>query len=198
MDDSKTLNDEYWNTRYLKGETGWDVGSATPALTSYFNTITDKSISILIPGCGNAYEAEYLLKSGFTNITLLDISEYLTAKLAEKFKGNTNIKIICNDFFTHEGIYDLIVEQTFFCALPVSMRLDYVNKMWQLLKPKGILAGVFFGVIFDKEGPPFGGLLSEYIPLFSNKFEILEFGPTTLSIPPRLGSELFAKLRPKK
>lgn len=198
MENNNILNDEYWNNRYLKGETGWDVGNATPALTAYFETLSDKSISILIPGCGNAYEAEYLLSKGFTNITLLDISEHLTNNLKEKFEGNSNIRIICDDFFKHQEAYDLIVEQTFFCALPVSLRTDYVNHMWQLLKPNGNLAGVFFGVKFEKEGPPFGGLLNEYIPLFEKKFEVLEFEPTTLSIPPRMGNELFARLRVKK
>jgi methyl halide transferase len=53
------FNDQYWSERYEKSQTGWDVGNVSPALKDYFDQLTDKSISILIPGCGNAYEAEY-------------------------------------------------------------------------------------------------------------------------------------------
>ena len=53
-----------------------------------------KNISILIPGCGNSHEAEYLLSQGFTNITVIDIAPTLVAAISEKFADNENIKVI--------------------------------------------------------------------------------------------------------
>ena len=139
----ETLDADYWSNRYLQQQTGWDIGYGSTPLVEYLQTITDKSIAILIPGCGNAYEAEWLLQNGFTDVTVLDISPVLTAGLGEKFKGQP-IKIITGNFFDHKGQYDLILELTFFCALDPILRTNYVDQMHQLLKPGGRLVGVLF------------------------------------------------------
>ena len=47
---------------------GWDLGEVSPPIKSYIDTLEDKNIRILIPGCGNTYEAEYLLEQGFTKL----------------------------------------------------------------------------------------------------------------------------------
>jgi cyclopropane fatty-acyl-phospholipid synthase-like methyltransferase len=78
------------------------------------------------------------------------------AVLQEKFKNNSSIKIILGDFFDHQEKYDIIVEQTFFCALPPTMRQHYVSKMHSLLKSNGLLIGLLFNRSFEKS-PPFGG-----------------------------------------
>jgi len=70
-----SIDQAYWEQRWLNGSTGWDVGAPTPPLREYIDQLTDKSIRMLIPGCGNAYEADYLLSKGFTSVTLLDIAK---------------------------------------------------------------------------------------------------------------------------
>ena len=116
MQTHSVLDENFWNQRYLEHQTGWDIGYPSTPLKSFAEGLTEKKISILIPGCGNAYEAEHLINSGFTDITLLDISPVLTAALQEKF-SELPIRIVTGDFFLHEGQYDLILEQTFFCAI---------------------------------------------------------------------------------
>ncbi|HMZ89099.1 MAG TPA: SAM-dependent methyltransferase, partial [Chitinophagales bacterium] len=69
------LSKEYWEQRYADGTTGWDMGVVAPALKQYFDSIERKDAAILIPGCGNAWEAKYLVEQGFTNITVIDIAE---------------------------------------------------------------------------------------------------------------------------
>jgi methyl halide transferase len=187
----KPLDEQFWNERYVKDETGWDLGEVSPPIKNYIDQLTDKNISILIPGCGNTYEAEYLLAKGFTNVTVIDIAPLLVERLKEKFKGNPNINIILGDFFQHEAQYDLILEQTFFCAINPALRKDYVSKMHSLLKPSGKLVGVLFDKEFDKEGPPFGGCKCEYEPLFEKHFSFKTFAPCYNSAQPREGSELF-------
>jgi len=71
------LDQDFWNQRYVEQQTGWDLGEASPPLVAIFDQIENKNASILIPGCGNAYEAQYLLEKGFTNITLIDIAPLL-------------------------------------------------------------------------------------------------------------------------
>jgi len=152
-------------------------------------TVTDKNSSVFIPGCGNAYEAAFLVQMGFTNITLLDISSVLTAELKKTF-SDTQINIITADFFEHSGQYDLILEQTFFCALHPSQRSAYVEKMNRLLKPGGRLVGVLFNKEFTG-GPPFGGTKKEYEQLLGVHFSIKKMELCYNSIQPRRGSELF-------
>jgi SAM-dependent methyltransferase len=185
------FNEAYWNERYLKGETGWNIGYASPPLTNYIDSIQDKHIKILIPGCGNAYEAAYLHARGFKNITVVDIS--LEAVLGLRERLPEEIEIIHQDFFKLESSYNLILEQTFFCALHPDEREAYTEKMYELLLPVGKLAGVWFNRSFPG-GPPFGGSLDEYIELFSDCFTILKAAPCNNSIPPRAGTEVFLEL----
>lgn len=191
VEHTNELNADFWNHRWKSGLTGWDIGYASPPLVEYMSQYEDKSVSILIPGCGNSYEAENLLSKGFDDITLIDISEELTNRLRERFKKTPQVKVIYEDFFNHVGQYDLILEQTFFCAQILERREEYVRHVASLLKKGGRLVGVLFNVDFGKEGPPFGGDENEYRKLFSGLFDIRVMSPCYNSIPPRAGSELF-------
>ena len=190
------LNEDYWSSRYLNNNTVWDMGKVSPPLKEYFEQLTNKSISILVPGCGNAYEAEYLLEKGFKNITLIDISPVLVNKLKKQFSDflYKEINIICGDFFTLNQTFDLVVEQTFFCAIAPLLRTNYANKMYELLNENGKLIGVFFNRTFDA-GPPFSGSKAEYHLLFKDKFQIKTMDECYNSINPRKGSELFVILQ---
>ena len=186
------LNDRYWDQRYLTDATGWDVGEISEPIKVYVNQLEKKDIAILIPGCGNAYEAIFLLDNGFSNITLIDISPLLVNSLKEKLKQyiGKELEIICGDFFTHQGKYDLIIEQTFFCALDPMHRSDYAIKMNELLNQSGKLVGLLFDRSFVG-GPPFGGSEEEFRKLFSKHYHLRTMEQCYNSIEPRKGSELF-------
>jgi SAM-dependent methyltransferase len=191
------LDASFWNQRWHTGQTGWDIGYASPPITQYLEHYTNKNAAILIPGCGNAYEAEYLATNGFTNVTLVDIAEEAVARLAEKFKNTPQVKVLCEDFFHHQGQYDLIIEQTFFCAQVLERRKEYVQKMASLLRENGLLMGVLFGVHFEKQGPPFGGNKETYEVLFRSYFQIEKLATCYNSIHPRAGTELFFVFKKK-
>ena len=131
------LNANFWDNRYKENTTGWDLGQVSPPLKAYIDQLDDKNSSILIPGCGNCYEAEYLIQKGFSSITLIDLSPTLMEQLRERFRNNVGVKIITGDFFNHSGKYDLIFEQTFFCAINPALRKQYVSKMAELLNQSG-------------------------------------------------------------
>lgn len=190
----KPLDQEYWDAQYKANATGWDLGLVSPPIKAYIDTLKNKNISILIPGCGNTYEAAYLLEQGFTNITVIDIAPTLVKIIEEKFITNTSIQVLLGDFFQHKGSYDLILEQTFFCALPPTMRQKYVWKMHDLLADEGVLAGLLFNRKFDL-GPPFGGSKEEYELLFKNAFDFLKIDVALNSITPRANSELFIEYK---
>lgn len=192
----KTLSKDFWNNLYQTNDTGWNIGYPSPPIKAYVDQLKNKGISILIPGCGNAYEAEYLLEQGFTNVTVIDIAPALTAALENKFKKESGkkIHIITGNFFEHAGTYQLILEQTFFCALDPSLRMKYADKMHTLLVKGGHLAGVLFNKVFEEEGPPFGGTIEEYKLLFEKHFDIKTLEHCYNSIEKRKGNEVFINL----
>jgi SAM-dependent methyltransferase len=96
-----------------------------------------------------------------------------------------------SDFFDHQDSYDLILEQTFFCALSPSLRNDYVTHMHRLLKSGGKLVGLLFQFPLTESGPPFGGSATEYLDRFEPLFSIQTLETCYNSIPPRQGNELF-------
>jgi SAM-dependent methyltransferase len=184
------LDQTYWDNQYQANATGWDLGQVSPPIKTYIDTIENKEAKILIPGCGNTYEAEYLIQQGFTNVTVIDIAPTLVENLKKKFANHNNITVVLGDFFEHQGNYDFIIEQTFFCALPPTTRQKYVWKMHKLLSEHGKL----IGLLFDREfeiGPPFGGNLNEYEQLFFKAFTFNAISLAENSIPARANTELF-------
>ncbi len=190
------MDSKYWNDRYLQEQTGWDMGMVSPPLKAYADQLSNKELRILIPGGGNSYEAEYLWNQGFKHVTVLDIAPIVIARLRSRLAG-TGIQLLEGDFFQHKGQYDIILEQTFFCALDPVLRPDYVRHMLTLLAPGGHLAGVMFNKIFERPGPPFGGTAEEYRHLFSPDYQIKTLEPCYNSHPARQGTEVFINFIPK-
>lgn len=189
------LDQNFWNSRYAANETGWDLGGPSTPLKRFIDSLTDKQINILIPGCGNAYEAQYLHELGFTSVHVIDIAPLALEGFASRVPDFPERHLICGDFFSHQGQYDLILEQTFFCAIDPSLRSTYAKQMHQLLKPSGVLAGVVFGVPMNTDRPPFGGSREEYLLYFDSLFHVQALEMCHDSIAPRLGSELWMELR---
>lgn len=194
MQTDQPLDQQYWDSLWESNQTAWDIGYASPAIVDYMSQYPNKGAAILIPGCGNAYEAAALVGLGFTNITLIDISSKAVENIKGKFVNSSQVTILCQDFFEHTGNYDLIIEQTFFCALPPDQRTAYVKKTSSLLKNNGKLIGLLFNRSFDKPGPPFGGSIDEYKLLFESSFMIKKMEHCYNSIAARSGHELFVNL----
>jgi SAM-dependent methyltransferase len=185
------LNPKYWQNRYETNDIAWDTGTITTPIKEYIDQIEDKSIKILIPGCGNGYEFEYLINKGFNNSFVVDYAQAPIDNLKKRMPNCNPNQLIVSDFFELEGGYNLIIEQTFFCALNPELRAKYVQKILSLLSPKGKLIGLFFQFPLTEVGPPFGGSKDEYLKLFSDYFDIKILETAYNSIKPREGNELF-------
>lgn len=186
------LDQAYWDERYQQGYTGWDIGHVADPLKAYFDQLTNKDLSILIPGGGNSYEAIYLMEQGFTNVTIVDISTVVTERLQLKHAHwlDKGLRIICSDFFELNERFDRVIEQTFFCALTPDLREAYARKMASILSQDGKLVGLWFDRDFEG-GPPFGGKAGDYQALFSRYFQEVQFTSCMNSIQPRSGTEVF-------
>jgi methyl halide transferase len=192
----KDTTENYWTNRYKDQSTGWDIGYPSEPLKVYIDQLTDKNIRILIPGAGNAYEAEYLYAQGFANVFVMDISAIPLQSFAIRNPNFPKEQLIEENFFEHNGKYDLILEQTFFCSFePAKTNRElYGKKMAELLNGKGKLVSVWFDIPLVEgniDQRPFGGTKAEYGNYLHPYFETKIFERCHNSITPRAEQELF-------
>lgn len=193
----KKLTADYWERRWQDQQTGWDIGQASPPLMQYVKKWREQDPRILIPGAGRAYEAIALHRQGFSQVYVCDWADSAFDHLRSVVPDFPENHLLVSDFFELplQSEIDLVLEQTFFCAINPQLRKSYVEKMYDIIRPGGHLAGVLFAQPFPFDGPPFGGTKAQYEQLFAPKFTILEMTISPDSIPPRLGNELFVELK---
>lgn len=164
----------YWENLYRTGEAGWDKGQFSPPVVRLLKEgFLAPGARIAIVGAGPGYEVVEAARLGF-KVTAIDFAPSSLAKLREGQK-HAAFEILEADLFTvpktHAGAFDAVLEYTCFCAIDPRRRAEYVETVHALLKPKGILFGLFYA--HGKEGgPPFDTNEAEVRQLFSEKFEL--------------------------
>jgi thiopurine S-methyltransferase len=194
-----SLNENFWNNRYLENNTGWDLGAISPAIKKWFDTKKNKDLQILIPGAGKGHEVKYGFDHGFNNIHYLDISNGAVTFFKDNCTNFPKEQILISDFFDlkKDLFFDVVIEQTFFCAISPILRKSYIKKTYEILKENGCIIGLLFNRRFDTQGPPFGGFYEEYVELFSKLFVIEKLENSINSAIPRKGNEFWIKMRKK-
>lgn len=188
---------DYWENRYQDNTARWDLGVVSTPIKEYIDQLDNKEIKIGIPGGGNSYEAEYLFNNGFSNVYVIDIAALPLQNIQNRIPNFPKDQLLQKDFFDLEMTFDLILEQTFFCALDPILRPAYAKKMHSLLTPKGKIAGLLFDAPLYEDHPPFGGNTEEYKRLFEPYFDIEIMETATNSVESRAGRELFIKMNKK-
>ena len=191
------LSADFWDNRYQTNDVGWDLGTISPPLKAYFDQLTNLDLIILIPGGGNSYEAEYLFNKGFKNVYVVDLSQTALDNLIARVPDFPSSNLILNNFFDLNMTFDLIIEQTFFCAINPSLRADYAKKASDILNVNGKVAGLLFDATLNTTHPPFGGSKTEYLGYFKPYFDIKIMDDSYNSIKPREGRELFFIIQKK-
>lgn len=191
------LDEQFWNNKYKTNKIGWDLGEVSPPLKTYFDQLENKDLKILIPGGGNSYEAEYLFRQGFKNVFVVDVSAIALDNIKKRVPNFPKAQLIQMNFFDVEMMFDLVIEQTFFCAINPMLREKYAAKMNAILKRTGKLVGVLFDAKLNEDHPPFGGNLKEYLNYFQPYFKNINMAPCYNSYLNRQGIELFIQLDSK-
>lgn len=188
------MNSMYWSERYQNSDTSWNAKQITTPIKDYIDQLDDKCVRILIPGVGHGHELVYLHEQGFEDVTAVDIAPEPLMYIKNRLVDFPEEKLIQGDFFELTGQFDLILEQTFFCALDPSLRERYVRKVAELLSERGKLVGLLFDFPLEQNTPPFGGSQIEYERLFAKHLNIKKIERAYNSIKPRAGRELFIQI----
>ena len=145
---------EHWETVYKTKEphdVGWTQIYPAPSLQMIRDLDLPKSTSIIDIGGGDSHLAEYLLKEGFTDITVLDLSEH-AIKRAKKRLGRKSKKVkwIISDIldFKPERSYDLWHDRAAFHFLTEA---DQIRKYTELAS-KTVTGYLTIGT-FSTDGP---------------------------------------------
>lgn len=183
------MNVTNWDQAYQENFTPWDKGLPAPPLVEWLaqHPLSGK---VLVPGCGVGHDVAYLASLGI-DVYGLDIAPTAVARAKQHYPHLAE-RFICADLFAFSGQYDAIVEHTCLCALPPEWRPKYRDAVASLLKPGGLLVGVFFihpEMDPGETGPPFGISMDELTTLFAARFQVLESHVPTAAYPGREGRE---------
>lgn len=189
----------YWQSVYEEGNPGWDKGEAAPPLARVLGQVVPpEGLAVLVPGCGFGHEALLLARQGYT-VTAVDFAPAAIAGLRQR-AGTLPLAALERDLFSlgeeFAGRFDLVVEHTCFCAIPIEMRDEYARVMAQVLGEGGQFLGLFYET--DREpGPPFRTTQEDIEHHFSSHFEILHLSRPPDSFAGRENKEWLALMRRK-
>ncbi len=189
-----------WQKHYDEDDLQWDIGEVSPAILKLAKENKIPPGKAIVPGCGQGHEVVFLLERGL-QVTGVDFADGAVKLLRRSLaaKGLSG-QIIQRNFFEldaeHDACYDLLLEQTFFCAILPEDRPKYVATANRILKPGALLAGLFYET--EKEGgPPFNTSQEDIIQHFSEMFVIETLEKTPHSVEQRAEKELLVVMRKK-
>lgn len=159
-----------WESCYLEGNTPWDKGAPSPPLSEWIKK-NHPSGKALVPGCGIGHDVAVLIEAGVEAVGV-DLSSTAVERAQARYPdyaASFHLGDLLELPGEWRGHFDFVFEHTCLCAWPPDMRGAYAKVVHRLLKPGGLLVGVWF-INPDMEpgesGPPFGISLNELGELF--------------------------------
>ncbi|HEY3303692.1 MAG TPA: methyltransferase [Candidatus Binatia bacterium] len=187
-----TANDpsapEFWDIRFREGRMPWDAGGVPHELAKYLAGAAGGG-RVLIPGCGAAYEVVAFHEARY-EVIAIDFSPAAVSAAAHAL-GPLQRLVRLGDFFQYDvGTipFDIIYERAFLCSLPRRLRPAYCARVFELLRPGGLLIGFFF-YDTNESGPPFGLGEGELDDLLKGRFVLEAEEKTCSSVPVFAGKE---------
>ena len=176
----------FWDERFARGFTPWDQAGVQREFEAFAAAHPDAAV--LIPGCGNAWEARWLAERGRA-VRAIDFAPAAVAS-ARAALGQYADVVEEADFYAYTPPFTpaWVFERAFLCALPKAQRADYARRMADLLQPGALLAGYFF-IGETPKGPPFAIARDELDALLTPFFTLADDQPVADSLPVFAGRE---------
>jgi len=197
----KISEPDFWQDKYELDDTPWDTGTTTPEIIKSINHSINKKICIL--GCGYSKDAIYLSEKGH-KVFAVDFASSPIDYLYKLKKENhiNNLFPVKENIFNlslkYSNFFDIVIEYTCFCAIPKNKRKNYIDVVSSILYKKAVCLALFFPTkkpTKESSGPPFHVNIDTVLPMFEEKFKIINFNPNPDSIKPRIGNEVFVEMQ---
>ncbi|MCB1225506.1 MAG: methyltransferase domain-containing protein [Verrucomicrobiales bacterium] len=166
-----------WEAKYVANEAHWDRGAVAPPLAEEWGRCPLAG-RVLMPGFGPGHDLAWLADRG-CDVVGIDIAPTAVA-LAQRNYPQHAERFLEADLFDlpseWRGQFDGVVEHTCLSGMPPELRLRYRDAVKAVLKPGGLLLGVWFidpDLDPGYEGPPFPLPLADLDALFADDFEIV-------------------------
>jgi SAM-dependent methyltransferase len=193
----------FWQTLYDGNDTPFDLRGPSAPFIDWLDAEKPRPGRAVVPGCGRGHDVLELARRGWDALGIdFAPSAVRDATGNASRAGLIGARFLEADIFAlgpeHDAAYDLLFEQTCYCAIEPHRRDEYARIAARLVKARGWLAFVVYPVDGRAGGPPFN-IGVEEVPLrFASAFELVQIGaPRRASAPGRTGKELFALLRRK-
>jgi SAM-dependent methyltransferase len=142
---------EFWQERFVAGETAWDRGGPGPQLLTWLDSgalrpsgptgLTPRRARIGVPGCGSGWEVAELARRGF-EVTALDYAPAAverTRELLARQGLSATVELADVLAWRPEEPLDALYEQTCLCALHPDHWVEYAARLRSWLHPGGTL-----------------------------------------------------------
>lgn len=192
-----------WDRCYREGNIHWNRGEASPPLVQYLSEhpLTGR---VLVPGCGLGHDAAHIADAG-AEVVAVDIAPTALEMARQQYPHLDDACWFLGDLFDlpeewREG-FDFVVEHTCLSGLHPSMRAKYREVLTSVLKPGGMIVGVWFinpDLDPDETGPPFGIPVEELDALFAGDFDVVADYVPNVAFPGRAGRERLRVLRKQR
>jgi len=186
---------EFWDEKYISGNTKWDLGKSTPVFDHWIAKYKFP-LKICVLGAGNGWDAINFSILGH-DVTAVDFSNIAIENM-KKYCNKNDIKmsILKMDIFKlnskFKKYFDIVIEYTCFCAISPVLRRDYLQVVYDILSPEGKFAALLFPI--DKtttDGPPYAIEIDYIVPLISSYMNLVEINIPINSVPMRQDREIF-------
>ena len=196
------MDQAFWQGIYDEGPPRFDLKGPSAPFVDWLEANQPPAGRAIVPGCGFGHDVLELARRGWdaVGVDFADTPVQSGRAAAAKAGLAAKATFVQQDVLTLDqpAEYDLLFEQTCYCAIEPHRRDEYVRFAARVVKPAGTLVFVVFPVDGRSGGPPFN-IGVEEVPLrFAADFDLVRIGaPARASAPARTGKELFAELRRK-
>lgn len=198
-----TDNPDSWEAIYQAGDAGWDIGKPAPPFVKLVKDKPDwlTNGKLICFGAGAGHDSNLFAESGF-EVTAVDFAPSAIKSIERYAEKTSNLRALKSDILSipdeYNEKFDYVLEHTCFCAIPIENRPKYVDAVKKVLKPNGILFGLFYRFDPpDEKGPPYVTSEEEVKDLFEQDFEIVEWKTPKQSHGKRQNRERFIAMRKK-
>ncbi len=162
---SQIAGQAFWQGRWRTGQTGWDQGGPHPLLEALIREAEELGIlkpgdRILEPGAGRAHNGAFLARRGYL-VTSFDAAPEAIEEAKKLYAKEPNLTLAVADALVAKGAwkgeFQAVFDRAMLCALPRTLRREYVKASFDHLTQDGIFLTIPFTEcrIPESEGPPF-------------------------------------------